>query len=136
MVLQSYSVARELQLHAGHAPPNTLFPVGHKTQDQFVGDQSAHQPLRILEIMLTPTWSTVRKRLRQVQTHVGLQFQHTDRQYRAVDSITASSTPCSRNHINRRCNSLGMVMNRRRPGFSSGVLASTISLRVFPALRQ
>src|SRR5512132_1838454 len=31
LVLQSYSVARKLQLHAGHAPPNTLLPVGHET---------------------------------------------------------------------------------------------------------
>jgi hypothetical protein len=31
LVLQSYSVACELQLHAGHAPLDTLFSVGHKT---------------------------------------------------------------------------------------------------------
>jgi hypothetical protein len=43
----------------------------------------------------------------------------------ASSCITASSNPCSRNHINRRCNSLGMVTNHRRAGFSSGVLAST-----------
>jgi hypothetical protein len=49
--------------------------VGHKTQNQLVGDQSAHQPLGILEIMLTPPWSTVGERLRQVLTHMGLQFQ-------------------------------------------------------------
>jgi len=55
----------------------------------------------------------------------GSSSSHTDRQYCAVDSITASSTPCSRNHVKRRCNSLGMVTNRRRAGFSSGILAST-----------
>jgi hypothetical protein len=55
----------------------------------------------------------------------GSSSNHTDRQYCAVDSITASSTPCSRNHVNSRCSSLGMVTNRRRAGFSSGVLAST-----------
>ena len=54
----------------------------------------------------------------------GSNSNHTDRQYWAVDSITASSTPCSRNQIKSRCNSLGMVTNRRRSGFSSGVLAS------------
>src|SRR5215471_5075471 len=31
LVLQSYSVPRELQLHAGHAPPDPLFAAGHKT---------------------------------------------------------------------------------------------------------
>src|SRR5499433_2302833 len=50
---------------------------------------------------------------------------HTDRQYCAVDSITASSTPCSCNQIRNRCNSLGSVTNRRRAGFSSGTLVST-----------
>src|SRR4029077_329946 len=50
---------------------------------------------------------------------------HTDRQYWAVDSITASSTPCSSNHIRNRCSSLGMVANRRLTGFSSGVFVST-----------
>src|SRR5439155_7538141 len=49
---------------AGHAAPNTLFPVGHKTQDQFVSNQSAHQSLGILEIMLAPSRRTIGKRLR------------------------------------------------------------------------
>lgn len=49
----------------------------------------------------------------------GSSSSHTDRHYWAVDSITASSTPCSRNHVSRRCNSLGMVTNRRHAGFSS-----------------
>src|SRR5215470_7943577 len=55
---------------------------------------------------------------------------HTDRQYCAVDSITASSTPCSSNQIRNRCNSLGSVTNRRRAGFSSGALASGVKVRV------
>src|SRR6202023_728895 len=125
LVLQAYSVAGELQLHAGHAPPDTLFAVGHKTQNQFVGDQSAHQPLGILEVMFTPTGSTVGKRLRQVQTQVGFQF-HPHRPpvlgSRLHDRLFHS---CSRNHVKRRCNSLGMVTNRCRAGFSSGILAST-----------
>jgi hypothetical protein len=54
----------------------------------------------------------------------GSNSSHTDRQYWAVDSITASSTACSRNQIDSRRNSLGMVANRRRSGFCSGVLAS------------
>src|ERR1700751_3774131 len=75
--------------------------------------------------MLASPRGTVGERLGQVQTHVGFQFQpHTDRLYCAVDSITASSTPCSRSQINNRCRSLGMVANRRRSGFSSGVVAS------------
>src|SRR5262249_4452713 len=47
------------------------------------------------------------------------------RQYCAVDSRTASSTPCSCNQIRNRCNSLGSVTNRRRAGFSCGKLVST-----------
>ncbi len=56
---------------------------------------------------------------------------HTDRQYCAVDSITASSTPCSRNHVKRRCNSLGTVTNRRRAGFSSGLASTTTTINTF-----
>jgi len=59
LVLQSYPVARELHLHPGHAAPSTLFPVGHKTQDQLVRDQPPHQPLGILKFMLAPPRSTV-----------------------------------------------------------------------------
>src|SRR5258708_653881 len=100
LILQSDSVACELHLHAGEAAPNTLFPVGHKTQDQLIGDQPPYQPLRIFEIMLAPSRST-------------------------VDSITASSTPCSCNQIRNRCNSLGSVTNRRRAGFPCSALVST-----------
>jgi hypothetical protein len=46
--------------------------------------------------------------------------QRTIRQYCAVDSITASSTPRSCSHVNKRRNSPGMVANRRRSGFNSG----------------
>jgi len=57
---------------------------------------------------------------------------HTDRQYCAVDSITASSTPCSCSQFDKRRNSLGMVANRRRSGFSSGVRASiTTTIKTF-----
>src|SRR5262249_44559714 len=55
----------------------------------------------------------------------GSSSSHTDRQYCAVDSRTASSTPCSCNQIRNRCNSLGSVTNRRRAGFSCGILVST-----------
>jgi hypothetical protein len=54
----------------------------------------------------------------------GSNSNQTDRQYWAVDSITASSTPCSRSQVNNRRRSLGMVANRRRSGFDSGILAS------------
>src|SRR5215813_591371 len=50
-------------------------PSGDKTQDQLIGDQPPHQPLRIFEIRLAPPRSTVGERLRQVQTHMRLQFQ-------------------------------------------------------------
>src|SRR4029077_14233031 len=63
--------------------------------------------------------------LGQVQTHMRLQFQPHRAPVRAVDSITASSTRCSCNQSNSRCNALGMVANRRRSGFFSGVFAST-----------
>jgi hypothetical protein len=62
-----------------------------------------------------------------------LHSSHTDRQYCAVDSITASSTPCSCSQVDKRRNSLGMVANRRRSGFDSGVRASmTTTIRTFP----
>jgi len=38
--------------------------------------------------------------------------------------MTASSTPCSRSQPDNRHNSLAIVPNRRRSGFSSGALAS------------
>ena len=44
----------------------------------------------------------------------GSNSNHADRQYSAVDSITASSTPCSRSQVDNRRRSLGMVGNRRR----------------------
>src|SRR5215469_2067596 len=55
----------------------------------------------------------------------GSNSNHTDRQYWAVDSITASSTPRSRNQVDNRRRSLGRVAKRRRSGFHSGLLAST-----------
>jgi hypothetical protein len=62
----------------------------------------------------------------------GSNSSHTDRQYCAVDSITASSTPRSCSHVDKRRNSLGMVANRRRSGFDSGVRASmTTTIRTF-----
>jgi len=48
------------------------------------------------------------------------------------DSITASSTPCSWSHADKRRNSLGRVANRRRSGFASGACASmTTTIRIF-----
>ena len=132
LVLPSYSVARELQLPTGQAAPVTRFATGHKTQNQFVGDQPAHQPLRILEILLTPTGRTVENACAKCNRMWGSSSSHTDRQYWAVHSITTSSTPCSRNHVKRWCSWLGMVTNRRRAGFSSGLLASTTTtIRTF-----
>src|SRR5215468_3646096 len=125
LVLQSYSVARKLHLHAGQAAPNTLFPVGHKTQDQLIGDQPPHQPLRIFEVMLAPRGARLENACAKCKPICGSSSRHTDPQYCAVDSITASSTLCSCNQIRNRSNSLGSVTNRRRAGFSSGALEST-----------
>ncbi|MDX6459920.1 MAG: hypothetical protein QOE55_3617 [Acidobacteriaceae bacterium] len=57
----------------------------------------------------------------------GSNSSHTDLQYCAVDSITASSTPSCLSHVDKRRNSPGMVVNRRRSGFDSGVRASIIT---------
>src|SRR5262249_355965 len=101
---QAHSITGELQLHAGHAAPNMLLPTGHKTQNQLVQNACA-KCKRI--------W--------------GSSSNHTDRQYWAVDSITASFTPCSCNQIRSWCNWSGMVANRRRVGFSCGAVPSTIT---------
>src|SRR5215813_12785777 len=45
----------------------------------------------------------------------GSSSSHTDRQYGAVDSITASSTPCSCNQIRNRCNSLTRQRDKSSP---------------------
>jgi hypothetical protein len=56
----------------------------------------------------------------------------TGRQYCAVDSIPASSTPCSLSHVNKWHNSLGIVVKRRRSGFAAGADASmTTTIRTF-----
>jgi len=44
----------------------------HNFLDKCLGDQPPHQPLRIFEIMFAPPRSTIRERLRQVQTHMWL----------------------------------------------------------------
>src|ERR1035441_2890688 len=124
LVLQSYSVARELHLHAGEAAPNTLFPVGHKTQYQLIGDQPPQQP-RVLKASLPPARSTVGEPLRQLQTHMGLQPQPHRPPVLSGRFHDCLLHPCSCNQIRHRCNSLGSVTNRRRAGFSSGTLAST-----------
>src|ERR1039457_4666685 len=115
----------ELHLHAGEAAPNTLFPVGHKTQYQLIGDQPPHQPLGIFEVMLAPPRCTVGERLRQLQTHMGLQLQPHRPPVLSGRFHDCLLHPCSCNQIRHRCNSLGSVTNRRRAGFSSGTLAST-----------
>ena len=45
----------------------------------------------------------------------GSNSNHTDRQYCAADSITASSTRCSLNHTDKRRNSLGIVASPAAP---------------------
>ncbi len=74
---RSVGIAR-LQLHAGDARQKMLFALGTKLNNQLVGQEPTDQLLGILEIVLTPMWSTVGKCLRQVQTH-GAPISHTDR---------------------------------------------------------
>ena len=77
-----------------------------------------------LKSCLRPRGARLENAWAQCKRMWGSNSNHTDRQYCAVDSITASSTPCSRSQINNRCRSLGMVANHRRSGFASGVVAS------------
>src|SRR6266404_10010522 len=67
LTLQTYLVARELQFHPCQVAPSALFPMRDKTQDQLVCDQSPHQPLGILEVMLASPRGTVGECLRQLQ---------------------------------------------------------------------
>jgi hypothetical protein len=75
LTLQAHSVAYQLQLHPGQLAPEALFPIRYKTENQFLGGQPPHQPLRVLEVMLATSRSAVGKCLRQVQAHMRLQFQ-------------------------------------------------------------
>src|SRR5499433_289796 len=85
-----------------------------------------------LKSCLPPRGARLENACAKCKRRYGSRSRHTDRQYCAVDSLTAFSTPCSCNHIRNRCNSLGSVTNRRRAGFSSGTLASTTtSLKTF-----
>src|SRR6516162_4038293 len=82
--------------------------------------------------MLASPRSTVGKRLRQVQTHMGLQLQPHRPPVLSGGFHDRLFDPCSCNQIRNRCNSLGIVTNRRRVGFSSGLLASiTTTIKTF-----
>jgi hypothetical protein len=68
--------------------------------------------------MLAPPRGTAGERLGQVQKHIRFQFQ-------PHGTPVLGSGLCSRNQFDNLPTSLGMVANRRRSGFSSGVVAST-----------
>src|SRR5260370_32779819 len=74
LTLEPYPVAYQLQLHPGQVAPDGLPPVSYKTQNEFLCNQPSHQPFRVLEIMLAPSRSTIRKRLPQRQAHMRLQL--------------------------------------------------------------
>src|SRR5258708_318347 len=75
LTLYAYPVACELKFHPGQVAPDALFPIRYKTQNQLLCDQPPHQPLRVLEVMLAPSRSTVGECLCQVQAHMRLQLQ-------------------------------------------------------------
>src|SRR6516165_9131566 len=77
-----------------------------------------------LKSCLRPRGARLEKACAKCKSICGSNSNHTVRQYCAVDSMTASRTPCSRNQLDRRRRSLGKVVNRRRSGFSTGEVAS------------
>src|SRR5215469_14133141 len=89
-----------------------------------------------LKSCLRPRGARLENACANCKRRYGSNSNHTVRQYCAVDSITASSTLCSRNQIDNRCRSLGMVVNLRRSGFSSGVLASITPPLALSCARQ
>jgi hypothetical protein len=103
------------------------------TSSVILCDQPKHQPLCVLEVMLAPSRGARLENACARCKHIcGSNSSHNDRQYCAVDSITASSTLRSCSHVDKRRNSPGMVANRRRSGFDSGVCASmTTTIRTF-----
>jgi hypothetical protein len=67
LVLQPHPVSNQLLLAARHRPPQTLFGIRHKAQDQFLRYQPFHQTFGVGEIVLAPARSAVGPRLRQMQ---------------------------------------------------------------------
>ena len=85
-----------------------------------------------LKSCLRPRGARLEKACARCRVICGSSSSHTDRQYCAVDSITASSTPNSLSHFDKRCNSVGIVVKRRRSCFDSGTRASTTTtIRTF-----
>jgi hypothetical protein len=66
-VLELDPGARQLDLRAGHRPPQALLGRGYEAQDQLLGDQPLHQPFGVREVALAPPSRAVRSRVRQVQ---------------------------------------------------------------------
>ena len=57
----------------------------------------------MFEVTLAPRRSAFGEGLRKCERICGSSSGHTDRRYGAVDSMTTSSTPCSRNQSRWRC---------------------------------
>jgi len=64
---QLHAVARELILTPRHRSPQTLFRLGHKAQNQFLGYQPLDQALGIGKIFLPSLAPTIGLSLRQRQ---------------------------------------------------------------------
>jgi len=78
--------------------PRPLFRIRHEAQNQFLRNQSLDQPSGVGEVVLSPAPRAVALGLAQVQCAALVagpsRFWRASFQYRAVDSITTSSTSC------------------------------------------
>ena len=67
LILQTDFVPRPLILCAGECPPQSLFAIGHKAQNQLLGNQPLHQTFRVRKVFLAPASSAVGQCLRQME---------------------------------------------------------------------
>src|SRR6516164_8675659 len=67
LILQTDFVPRSLIPCARQAPPQTLFAIGHKAQDQLLGNQPLHQTFRIAKVILASAPSAIGQCLCQME---------------------------------------------------------------------
>src|SRR5438445_281522 len=147
LILQTDFVPRPLIPCACECPPQSLLGVGHKAQNQLLGNQPLHQTFRVPKVFLAPASSADGQCLRQMECSrhfpgtfpiltarfpVPFEGAHSGFQYWAVDSITPSSTRCSMSHSASRCNCSGLLPNQRRSNwYSSSTSTSTTTTASF-----
>src|SRR5260370_13115881 len=67
LILQTYFVPRPLILCACECPPQSLFGIGHKAQDQLLGTQRMYKTFLITKVFLASAPSAIGQRLRKME---------------------------------------------------------------------